>query len=102
MTDQRTSSVHSKKLRSALVVLALFSGSILGGMIFAYITSPKEACAQCVQLYSKTGCIERGGTSTGGWQPFPSECQPGEYVAGIISYGGCSGGICGENVLCCR
>ena len=56
MTDFKTNIFQSKKLRSALMVLALFSGSVLGGMMFAYITKPKEACAQCVAIPSPITC----------------------------------------------
>ncbi|MBI5024891.1 MAG: hypothetical protein HZC18_07860 [Candidatus Omnitrophica bacterium] len=57
MTNLKTSIFHSKTLRFALMLLALFSGSVLGGAIFAYITKPKEACAQCMQVGLVAGDI---------------------------------------------
>ena len=69
MPDLKTNILHSKKLRSALMVLALFSGSVLGGMLFAYITKPKEACAQCVALPTKSSAVYQCPTPQGSCSP---------------------------------
>ncbi len=39
-----------KKVRPALILLALFSAAILGGELTGYLFKPREACAQCTQV----------------------------------------------------
>ena len=98
MTNLKPNIFHSKKLRFALMVLVLFSGSVLGGAMLAYITKPKEACAQCVAVptFPSSGRVVAGGADS-------SNCSRScAYMWGGASCGSVSGSwACSGRALIC-
>ncbi|MGZ3825220.1 MAG: prepilin-type N-terminal cleavage/methylation domain-containing protein [Bdellovibrio sp.] len=53
---------------------------------------------------SFTSCITVGSASQGGWYSDGANptCPAGYVMNGIQTWGGCSGGVCGSNIICCK